>query len=101
MKRPTTRLMTRIAMVCALALAACATTYEYDPTTIGAPEGGDGRGQGQGARGEGGQGRGQAGAPAAAGLTADQALGAAQALHPALPLQFEARFAQRPFSDVF
>ena len=28
--------------MCALALAACATTYEYDPTTIGAPEG-DGR----------------------------------------------------------
>jgi hypothetical protein len=32
--------MTRIAMACALALAACATTYDYDPTTIGDPEGG-------------------------------------------------------------
>jgi len=33
--------MMRTAMVCALALAACATTYDYDPTTIGEPEGGD------------------------------------------------------------
>ncbi|HEY0992368.1 MAG TPA: hypothetical protein VGD80_35190 [Kofleriaceae bacterium] len=32
--------MTRIAMI-ALALAACATTYEYDPATLGDPEGGD------------------------------------------------------------
>ena len=33
--------MTRIAIVCALALAACATTYDYDPTTVGDAEGGD------------------------------------------------------------
>jgi hypothetical protein len=33
--------MTRIAMMLALALAACATTYDYDPTTVGDPEGGD------------------------------------------------------------
>jgi len=32
--------MTRIAMMCALALAACATTYDYDPTTVGDTEGG-------------------------------------------------------------
>jgi hypothetical protein len=33
--------MKRIAMVCALAVAACATTYEYDPVAVGDPEGGD------------------------------------------------------------
>jgi hypothetical protein len=33
--------MKRIAMVCALAVSACATTYEYDPTAVGDPEGGD------------------------------------------------------------
>jgi len=31
--------MKRIAMVCALAVSACATTYEYDPTAVGDPEG--------------------------------------------------------------
>jgi hypothetical protein len=33
--------MKRIAMVCALAVSACATTYEYDPAVVGDPEGGD------------------------------------------------------------
>ena len=33
--------MKRIAMVCALAVTACATTYEYDPAAVGDPEGGD------------------------------------------------------------
>ena len=42
MRLPTSRPTACIAVLCALALAACATTYEYDPTTIGAPEG-DGR----------------------------------------------------------
>jgi hypothetical protein len=32
--------MTRIAMMLALALAACATTYDYDPTAVGDTEGG-------------------------------------------------------------
>jgi hypothetical protein len=33
--------MKRIAMLCALAVSACATTYDYDPTAVGDPEGGD------------------------------------------------------------
>jgi hypothetical protein len=33
--------MNRIALAYVLAVAACATTYDYDPTTVGAPEGGD------------------------------------------------------------
>jgi hypothetical protein len=33
--------MNRIVLACALALAACATTYDYDPTAVGNPEGGE------------------------------------------------------------
>jgi hypothetical protein len=33
--------MNRIVIACALAVAACATTYDYDPTAVGNPEGGE------------------------------------------------------------
>ena len=33
--------MNRFAILCALAVSACATTYDYDPATAGDPEGGD------------------------------------------------------------
>ena len=33
--------MTRLLVICALAAAACTTTYDYDPTTLGNAEGGD------------------------------------------------------------